>query len=598
MPYIAGGIFKGRSQQAPINLLNYVEQKLTHITAHVWEETLYTAYIHFGFYPMESSTELVDIASNKKTILCGRLFEKSTGKAVTISDLNIDAITNSRGGELGEKYWGSYLLITLNDEGIAFYRDPMALSVLFYTQVEQGYVFTTSIAPLVDFLEQNAEVNWTYLTSYIASNHHVTAVTPFKNIFEILPGCETTLLINDKPRLSFFWDPTAISSSYIENESSFQEKIFKTTQMTLSAWVYGSQKAHLKLSGGLDSSSLLALLRHNRYTNPIQAFNFFDSSFSAADEREFAQEVCDLYEVPINFIDFQEHLPFSELTPLIRRDRPCSTLLASNFTDSVASAMNVAKDDIILSGEGGDHLFLAPPPRETFLDYILENNFFRSYSLLKDVSTYNRMPYVSLLRESLRTYTSYKQGKLNYLELLNESQDWMTDAFKSEVDPHLFKPHYWKKLGDVFPGKAQHILAIQSATLRNNRDNDIPGKSIIHPLLSQPLVELALSMPTYQSFKHGYNRFQFRKAMEKHLKGRYLWRISKGDTSGAVVMGVRKNFAFLQSLLLEGQCVKKGFIDAAKLHRSLLEFKSGKVDFMWPIIKLFVVEKWLKSWQK
>ena len=75
----------------------------------------------------------------------------------------------------------------------------------------------------------------------------------------------------------------------------------------------------------------------------------------------------------------------------------------------------------------------------------------------------------------------------------------MKQSFRNHIDLNMYQPIFWEKLKGVSPGKAQHVLAIYSATLYIDRGYRISARPI-NPLLSQPLVELALSMPTYQSF--------------------------------------------------------------------------------------------------
>lgn len=376
MPYIAGGIFKGDTAHHKTNLLCQQQLDLVDPCVITLESSQYSALLKFGFYEMESSQEMVSIAPDEKSFLCGRLFSKSTGEAVTISSLDVAAIKRTQGKELAQNYWGRYILLLLDDEGITFYRDPQGLSVLYYTHIDQGYLFVTNLSSLVDALPSEVTINWTYLTSFIASNHNITTVTPFNDIYELLPGCATTFKINASPEISQFWDPTTISSSYIEDEDSFQQKIFETAQMTLSSWVLGSNKVNIELSGGLDSSSLLALLKYGGYDCPVQALNFFNSSFAASDEKEFAQDVSDLYQVPVKFINSKELLPFGELHLSRRYDRPSSALLDTSVIRHVISAMNVSKDDEILSGQGGDHLFLAPPPREAYVRLYARSGIF------------------------------------------------------------------------------------------------------------------------------------------------------------------------------------------------------------------------------
>lgn len=597
MPYLAGGIFKGAASQNATNNLCNRECALIDSAVLTVNNDLCSVSLRYGFYERESSQEKVTISYDKKSLLCGRLFLKATGEPVTVHSLDSEAIKRSHGKVLAEQYWGRYLFITFDDNGITFYRDPQGLSVLYYTQIEDGYLFSTSLAPLVDTLSYQIDFNWTYLTSFIASNHQLTSVTPFKGVYEILPGCSTQLSRGVSPKISQFWDPTALVSTYIEDETSLQQKIYDTARMNLSSWVYGATKINLQLSGGLDSSSLLGLLRESGYQEPIQAVNLYDSVFADADERDYAQDVCDLYQVPVSYIDMHERLPFGEVSITERYDRPSSALLDTRAGQAILALEQIEKNDERLCGQGGDHLFLAPPPQEALLDYILGHRLQGIGTVLKDLCAFYRMPYLSLLGSSVRKYVSYRRGTLNYLPHAEVSVAWMTDDFRNMVDSSIFKPIFWESLKKVHPGKAQHILAILSSTLYIDRGSLIPGKPIINPLLSQPLVELALSIPTYQSFRKGYDRYQYRKSMDKHLKGKFIWRTSKGGTTGSLIAGARLHFEKLRPLLLEGQFVQRGYIEREKLNYALLELRGGKTDNVWPLLNLFFVEKWLDSWK-
>lgn len=207
------------------------------------------------------------------------------------------------------------------------------------------------------------------------------------------------------------------------------------------------------------------------------------------------------------------------------------------------------------------------------------------------------MPYVRVLGTTLKVWGQYVIGSLGYLTLTLQTVPWMNKEFKQHIDPSIFKPHRWNNYKKLSPGKAQHTFAIDQAVQYVDRGYRTPGKSVLNPLLAQPLVELALSSPTYQTFADGHNRFHFRKAMDKHKKGNFIWRKSKGETSGMIILSIRDSYNDISQLVLDGRFAQQGLIDRCSLQQSLNEFRHGKTDNLWPMMNLLVVERWLQSWE-
>ena len=125
----------------------------------------------------------------------------------------------------------------------------------------------------------------------------------------------------------------------------------------------------------------------------------------------------------------------------------------------------------------------------------------------------------------------------------------------------------------------------------------MPGHTITHPLLSQPVVELALKIPAYQSFKDGFDRIFFRNAVSKIKKPRALWRTIKGNTTGTVSKKFKEQASFIHDFLSDGQLLKMGIIDQAWFKEQMIGLHHGKIDHLWPVINLIHAQRWLNQWK-
>ncbi len=95
-----------------------------------------------------------------------------------------------------------------------------------------------------------------------------------------------------------------------------------------------------------------------------------------------------------------------------------------------------------------------------------------------------------------------------------------------------------------------------------------------YPLLSQPLVELCLRIPTYRLIAGGVDRSLARRAFTEELPTQIVQRRSKGGINTLSTRILDANLPFLRETLLDGYLVREGILDRGRLERTL----SGRPD--------------------
>ena len=92
---------------------------------------------------------------------------------------------------------------------------------------------------------------------------------------------------------------------------------------------------------------------------------------------------------------------------------------------------------------------------------------------------------------------------------------------------------------------------------------DYPERTL--PLLSQPLVELCLRIPTYVLIRSGRDRALARRAFANDLPAEIIARYAKGRADHHSRNILDANLAFVRELLLDGALVQKGLLNRTNL---------------------------------
>ncbi len=117
------------------------------------------------------------------------------------------------------------------------------------------------------------------------------------------------------------------------------------------------------------------------------------------------------------------------------------------------------------------------------------------------------------------------------------------------------------------------------------------------PLLSQPLIELCLRIPTYVLIKNGMDRATARRAFAPDLPPEVVKRRNKGRIDQHLRNVMDANLNFVRDRLLNGRLVKEGLLDRRNLELYLTRERSP-ADFQYAEIlqEHLCIEAWLSRW--
>lgn len=541
------------------------------------------------------------------SLLVGKVFRKDNYKEIT--EQEVEQQSKETNKSFVKNYWGNYIFINTNKENktITILRDPIGQLPLFYTKLDSGEVlFSSEIEILYSMITIKPDFNWSYLSAYMLHSSITTNQTAFNGIYELPHGCQ--LFINELDEYmttSVIWNPLDYCSGY-KNSKQIQKDIINTTKNVIKSWTKNTEGVFLDFSGGTDSTGLLFLLKSVlKKKQLLKPVNVFHPNVSFSDERKHALAIAD--EVGLDLINFDKSksLPFDPVIeqPRVKPNWPTSTLTHLKIREEMDALSKDYTNIVHMSGHGGDHIFMCPTPVESLCDYLLEKGGKGFYPKLKEISIMFRKPLFPILKKMFYCFFSYyfcsHYKRPSYLSIQYNKIPWFTNELFNREQQVTYHPFFYeKKTAKILPGKLKHIESIYkglSSVKKDVRDNKT--NPVFFPFFSQPLIELALSIPTYASFKNGYNRYHFRKAISRTFKTNAVWRRDKGETSGIMQIGLKKNEQHILELCLKGKALQTGSFNKELLHKSIKKTIYGQTDHQWPITNLISLEIFLKYWR-
>jgi asparagine synthase (glutamine-hydrolysing) len=149
---------------------------------------------------------------------------------------------------------------------------------------------------------------------------------------------------------------------------------------------------------------------------------------------------------------------------------------------------------------------------------------------------------------------------------------------------------------NALPGKREQIASIMG--LQSIADGSEPNErmTVRHPLLSQPLVELCLSIPSWMWITGGRNRAVARDAFAHALPPVILGRRTKGDFTGFTADIFDRQRRALRERLLGGELAARGLLDRPAIERVLAEPIRPRDSAFLRLLLFADTESWIGSW--
>lgn len=536
-----------------------------------------------------SSSSLQPVSAGANfSFFIGRQFHRSAGlstsdRAPAVSQLSetLDHIVAHR--------WGAFIA-WVDDPARArtsVYRDPSGGMPCYYRRLNSLLIISSNIACLEAMFPAQLSIDWTSIVAELLYPDLRGRATGLEAISELLPG-EAIAATPDGIAVCSAWTPAKFLRDNGINGTFDQAvaEVGAAVRSCTSTWYASFDRILLNLSGGLDSSVLAAACD---VTDKLACITLVSSSGSG-DERQFAGDVArhcghSLYE------RFPVTTEISiTLSAAARRPRPSArSFTQALFAHSLAVARQVEANAIVY-GSGGDNVFCFLRSATPASDRLLREGLGRGFlGTVLDVATVTECSVPLILRTAFR-------------KALTRGRTWRWPRDERLLTRELLEStakapdHPWLDEMDSLPvGKREHVAAIMQGLALTDYLESECGPPVIYPLLSQPVVEACLKIPTWIWYRGGVNRAPIRAAFANDLPLDIVARTSKGGFSGLARDIYLENHEVIKSLLLDGTLCRHAIIDRRSLEAAMAEPPGADDHRYVRILRLADVEAWASA---
>jgi asparagine synthase (glutamine-hydrolysing) len=481
-------------------------------------------------------------------------------------------------------------------------RDRFGEKPFKYYWDGQYFIFASELKAILENAEVKREIDPQAIFDYLTYQYVPCPATGFKNIYK-LPHSHYLILDLKSGKLTIerYWQ-LDYSEKLDLNEDEWKKKILQSLEEAVKIRMVSDVPLGVFLSGGLDSSTVVAMMAKNSI-QPIKTFSigFEEDKF---DERKYARIVAEIFKtdhhefiVKPNMID---DLP--DLVAYYEEPYGDPSMLPTYYLAKLTRGFVT----VALNGDSGD---------ENFAGYIRYKEL-QYYLALKKIPRFTRKigkAIFEFIKANIYS-NSFINHVIRFIDSLDEDDmskylqyiGYFTDSEKRK----MLKEDFLTK--NILADSSRFLKAIYEPVRANRLDkitytdfnSYLPDVLMVKvdiatmkvslesraPLLDHKFVEMTAKIPPNLKLKNGISKYILKKALADILPEEILHRRKKGFgiPAGAWLRGELKDYyrdKVIDNSIFIKQIFKEEYVDQI--------FKEGKGGNLWLLLCL---ELWYREY--
>lgn len=484
-------------------------------------------------------------------------------------------------------HWGSYLLLLFDGrkQQWCLCRDPSGLLPVFRFETSDHTFFATHPALLEPASGQKMRVNWSAMRRHLLAPDQRQRETCLQGVEELRPGA---LLY--PATLASYQDLWRAADHFPEQPSmSFdeaREELRVAATEVVTAWSRHFGKTAVAASGGVDSSLICGALSASEIPFGCITLATRDAT---GDERDFARSLAEHLAVPLA----ERIYDSSSFDPLVCASfglpHPSRRAFLAVVDGMLEHGLMELGSNVVFDGNGGDNLFCFLHSAAPVADRVRNEGISAgSISTLLDIC---KLTDCDLPTMCLGTLQRLWRGSVQIASPLDHRLLDPATSADQVIEPLVD----WL---DADPGshngKRDHVSLLMKA--QHHVHGATSGSARFSPLMSQPLIETCLRIPTWLWPKGGLNRALARAAFADRLPADILRRKSKAGPDSFIRRAFRAHHKQLHDLLHHGHLAANGILDVGAIDRAFAMPLETDADIIYRLLDLVEAENWSRTW--
>ena len=495
-------------------------------------------------------------------------------------------------------------------------RDRIGEKPLYYGKLGASFAFASELSALYHHPHWQGNIDVDALGSLMRHNYIPSPHSVFKNIYKLDPGCMLSYCFDQTPIIKTYWDATkalqqAQTHPFEGNDQQAIDRLDTLLQQSLAGQMEADVPMGAFLSGGIDSSSIVALMQSQSAT-PIKTFSI---GFEQADYNEapHAKMIANHLKT-----DHQEwYLSDQDTLDAVPK---MAQIYSEPFSDSsqiptfLVSHLAKRSVTVSLSGDGGDELFSG------YNRYLFTHNVWSKVKKIPPVirkglaqilpmissNNWNHIlkPMQYLLPKRFQVNCPgdkiHKLSRILHLEHMSD--------FYQQINTHCQSTPEWvlgsTKLKQEFkhPHNVGNVRQMMHWDTLCYLPNDILVKvdraamavslETRVPMLDHRLVEFAMSLPMNMLHRQGQSKWLLRQLLYRHVPQKLIDRPKMGFGVPMAQWLKGPLLDWSQSLLDPRILQDDGLLDPTWVSQLWQQHQSGKKDHAYLLWNILAFQAW------
>lgn len=412
-------------------------------------------------------------------------------------------------------------------------RDRFGEKPFFYFYTNDEFIFASEMKALwaagIEY-KPNQKMLFNFITIGYTDNPEQPGETFFENIHK-LPAATTLTLSVEKWEvvLEKYWDidPEEENKKITDHEAmeQFNQLLTRSVKRRLRSDV----SIGTSLSGGLDSSSIVALINEQQVPNyKSQAFTAIFPGYEK-DELAFSKQITERFNLqqfttaitPDQLADDWEKICYHQEEPV-----GSASVYAQYKVFELAKEHNVK---VLLDGQGADetlagyHKYYQWYWQELYRKRKLSGS--KELIAAKEAGVQEKFTYKNIIASYFPDFTTIALEQQYLLKAIRQ-EDLAKDFVKLQSkEAYYTRPGHYTLNGVLHFNTCTHGL--EELLRYADRNSMAHGREVRLPFLNHELVEFVFSLPSRYKIRNGWTKWLLRETMKTHLPESIAWRKDK-----------------------------------------------------------------------